>query len=385
MAATAVIIGADINGLGVVRSLAREGVPTMLVDRDLRHPSMRSRHGTKVVFAALERAPLVDSLLRLRERFADDPVLFLTQERAVETVAANLDRLASAYRFTMPEPSLMRTLMDKSGFQALAQEHGFPIPRALSLHGEADLPAAAELTYPCVLKPLVKTPAYDQRFKKGYKIENTAQLRQILGDIGDAADMILQEWIEGGDELIYFCLQFRGRDQRRRATFTGRKLRSWPPKVGGTASCVPEYAHAAELQELTEAFFAKVGFCGLGSMEYKQDARTGRFMMIEPTVGRTDFQEEIATLNGVNIPYAAYCYETGQDKVANGPARPPAAWAVSPIDKWSSELQPETPRGFPKGHRRYDALWRLDDPAPWCYETAKSLRSRLKRLMTSSP
>ncbi len=44
----------------------------------------------------------------------------------------------------------------------------------------------------------------------------------------------------------------------------------------------------------------------MGSMEYKRDRRDGRFHMIEPTVARTDFQEEVATLNGMNIPLASY-------------------------------------------------------------------------------
>jgi D-aspartate ligase len=47
-------------------------------------------------------------------------------------------------------------------------------------------------------------------------------------------------------------------------------------------------------------------------MEFKRDTRTGRFFMVEPTVGRTDYQEEVATLNGANISYAAYCGELGR-------------------------------------------------------------------------
>jgi len=66
-----------------------------------------------------------------------------------------------------------------------------------------------------------------------------------------------------------------------------------------------------ELGRRTKAFFDKTGFVGMCSMEYKQDQRTGKFFMIEPTVGRTDWQEEVASLNGVNIPLAAYRYELG--------------------------------------------------------------------------
>ena len=60
-------------------------------------------------------------------------------------------------------------------------------------------------------------------------------------------------------------------------------------------------------------------------MEYKRDVRTGRFVMIEPTVGRSDFQEEVATLNGVNIPNAAYCSAVGQP--VPPPCPRPGRWA----------------------------------------------------------
>jgi D-aspartate ligase len=188
--------------------------------------------------------------------------------------------------------------------------------------------------------------------------------------------MIAQEWVEGGDDRIYFCLQYRTRVPGAVVSFTGRKLRSWPPATGGTASCVPAPDFADELVRLTDAFFTAVGYFGVGSMEFKRDARTGQFLMIEPTVGRTDFQEEIATLNGVNIPYAAYCGELGHGlRAAIGPAAA-AAWAVTPIDRWSCERQ-ATVRSFPRGLRRYDALWRLDDPMPWCFATAKQIKARL--------
>src|SRR4029077_557792 len=103
----------------------------------------------------------------------------------------------------------------------------------------------------------------------------------------------------------------------------------WPPLVGGTASCVSAPAVRDELIALTDAFFERVGFVGLGSMEYKRDIRDGRFYMVEPTVGRTDYQEEVATLNGVNIPYAAYRAEIGySDSFANS-MRPPRIWRDS--------------------------------------------------------
>jgi predicted ATP-grasp superfamily ATP-dependent carboligase len=379
MSVPAVVVGAGINGLGVVRSLGRAGVPTWLVESDPSDPALRSRHAKTVPVPSLTGAAVVDALLALRTRFTTDPVLFLTREETVEAVSLAIDRIVPHYRISMPDAALMRQLMDKVAFQALAEQHGFPIPRAVHLRHVGDLPHSERLEYPCVLKPAVKTEHYSAAFKKAYKVESPAELREVFCSVDGAAEMVAQEWIEGGDDRIYFCLQYRGRGQTALASFTGRKLRSWPPQTGGTASCVPAAAAAEELERLTSAFFAAVGYFGIGSIEFKQHARTGRFMMIEPTVGRTDFQEEIATLNGVNIPYAAYCGELGRDPAPSRRTVPPAAWAEAVSDQRSTESQPYTQRKFPTGVRRYDALWRLDDPLPWCCAAVRRVKSRLSR------
>src|SRR5205085_1978080 len=96
---------------------------------------------------------------------------------------------------------------------------------------------------------------------------------------------------------------------------------------GGTASCVPAPDHdAAELTRLTDSFFSAVGFIGMGSMEYKRDHRDGRFYMVEPTVGRTDYQEEIAALNGINIPSAAFRAELGVTAHSAKPVQHRRGW-----------------------------------------------------------
>ena len=123
---------------------------------------------------------------------------------------------------------------------------------------------------------------------------------------------IVQEWSGAGDEQIMFCLQYVGADGPV-ASFVGRKLRSWPPMFGGTASCTvaPEEVRD-RLSRMTSRFFAVTGFQGMGSMEFKIDPRDDTPYLIEPTVGRTDFQEEVATVNGVNVPLAAFCHEASR-------------------------------------------------------------------------
>jgi D-aspartate ligase len=121
---------------------------------------------------------------------------------------------------------------------------------------------------------------------------------------------------------------------------------------------------------LTEKFFAAVSFVGMGGIEFKRDPRSGQFLMIEPTVGRVDWQEEVATLHGINIPLAAYLYELGLTVPETTQASRSIIWQ----DAW---MQYKSAR-----HHRHasdvankssvcDAYWRRDDPWPAIYRSFK--------------
>src|SRR5699024_4577683 len=127
-------------------------------------------------------------------------------------------------------------------------------------------------------------------------------------------------------------------------------------------------------------FFRDTGVSGLASMEYKRDRRTGDFYMIEPTVGRTDYQEEVATLNGVNIPLAAYCTKLGLPLPGTRGNPPPRIWCDGTSDRRSAREAGAT-RAKPAGGRVVDALWRAGDPAPSLAALTDRIRRRARRTL----
>lgn len=382
-----VVVGGGVNGLGVLRSLGRAGMPIVLLDTDLSEPTQKSRYGRKIRAEALSGEPLIDTLLGLRPQFDRPPVLMLTQEASVETVSNERERLKEHFRFSMPPQNVMAALQHKIGFQDLAAGLNFPVPRAMRINRSTDWPALRELQFPCVFKPVTKSAEYGARFKKAYKVASADEVESLWKDIATVVDeMIVQEWIEGGDSDVYFCLQYRDATGRRRASFVGRKMCQWPPLVGGTASCIPAPEVTDELTALTDAFFDAVGFIGIGSMEYKRDPRDGRFYMVEPTVGRTDYQEEIASLNGVNIPLAAYYAETGSGDIPQFRRQAkPAAWR-DPFGyaRARASGSPDPMDLVAPGIKVFDAYWRLDDPMPGVALKLASLLGRFSRLRKSS-
>jgi hypothetical protein len=150
--------------------------------------------------------------------------------------------------------------------------------------------------------------------------------------------------------------------------------------VGGTASCTAAPEAAAELQAETARFFAMTGFVGMGSMEFKRDATTDTFYLVEPTVARTDYQEEVATLNGVNLPLAAYRAETGLGDIDFQATPRPQVWCESTTDRWSAQMQHHRcGRGPFDSGPRTDAWRRWYDPMPWLSLTNRRLVKTVRR------
>jgi predicted ATP-grasp superfamily ATP-dependent carboligase len=187
-------------------------------------------------------------------------------------------------------------------------------------------------------------------------------------------EIVVRQWIEGADGNIYFALFHSGRSPRSESMFFGRKIEAHPPQVGTTAVCVAAPEVGRSLEPLVRKFIDGVAYEGLGSLEFKLDEGARRFVIIEPTVGRTDWQEEIATLNGVNIPLIAYRYEVDL------PPEPPvridraAAWLESfRFRKAAVALGPDI--------RIYDCYWRMNDPMPAVIYDANLVFDYLQRRM----
>jgi len=377
---TAIVVGGGVNALGVLRSLAQADVSVCVLDTDLRSPAMRSRHANARLVATLEGPEFMAELQQVAKSCSHRAVLFLTEEKTVNTVSKMRSALPATLQVRLPDHDRLNALMHKQGFYDLAAAIDAPVPRTVRLQGLEDLANVGDLSFPCVLKPSEKSYAYGAKFEKAYKVESPSEVVALYREIEPVlADMVVQEWIEGSDAEIYFCLQYIGADGTVVASFPGRKIRSWPPRIGGTASCTAAWEHAKELSAITADFFHRVGFQGMGSMEYKRDARDGRFYMVEPTVGRTDFQQEVATVNGCNLPFAAYCHEMGLPAPVVRPEVPPKVWRDTQTDNWAQQEAGGHVDAASSALAVVDAYRRWNDPRPWLDHLYGRLRQRIQR------
>lgn len=379
----AVVVGVDVNGLGVIRSLGRCGVPVIAMDTDLLKPTMRTRYARRIRIRSLSGPMLIEDLLALSQSLKTRPVLFLTQEQTVRTVSNRRRDIEDAYRILLPEHERLMALMHKGEFQSLAEGLGFPVPRAMVLTGPANLREAASYRFPCILKPMTKEVVTQcQELQRAYFLRSFEELEDVYGEIAPLKlDVILQEFIAGEDHDVYFCLQYRSRSGEAVISFVGRKLRSWPPQVGGTASCTAAPEMVDRLTAETSAFFDAVSFVGMGGIEYKKDLRTGQLLLVEPTVGRTDYQEEVATLHGLNIPFAAYLHELGYQVPREVPIRRKVIWRHTSSDREAAKVQTAERSHGTERLPVYDSYWRFYDPLPTLVLYANRVTRKIRRWM----
>jgi predicted ATP-grasp superfamily ATP-dependent carboligase len=145
-------------------------------------------------------------------------VLFLTSDETVLTVSQYRAELADSYRIRLPRHDRVVALMHKAGFQELAETHGFPVPRSVTIGAGDDFDALGALRFPCVIKPTIKTAEYFAgKFERGYRVGSAAEAREVCSRVLAAVPgVVVQEWIEGPDSDIYFCLQYRAAGGSRR-------------------------------------------------------------------------------------------------------------------------------------------------------------------------
>jgi predicted ATP-grasp superfamily ATP-dependent carboligase len=309
----AIIIGLGVNGLTTLRSLSRKGIPTLVLHSEDESTEIyaKTRYGQKFIVEINNGLKILEFLKALDHN--NLYVLFPTTDFQVRFLSLNRHQIPPFCKINMPATDTVAMLIDKLTFYDYCSKNSYNVPRMYNIQNKHDLQiASAILKFPIIAKTAIKI--YKKGLEKAYLINNASHLAEWYGKICSIhSEFIVQEYISGSDNSVYFTLQYITKDGTLAASFTGRKIRQFPPLRGGTSSAEPFFSEY--LEKLTYDFFSSVGFYGIGSMEYKLDERDGTYYMIEPTVCRTDFQEGVAETNGINIPYSAYSDLTGKGMV----------------------------------------------------------------------
>jgi predicted ATP-grasp superfamily ATP-dependent carboligase len=294
--------------------------------------------------------------------------------------------LQDKFHMALVDADTVDLLTNKVRFYSYAQDHNLPIPKTLFLRNQDDVArAAAALEFPLVLKPSVRLPLWDRNTpSKAFKVADADELRALYERCRNWTDtLIVQEWIEGGDDSLYSCNCYFSADSIPLVTFVARKLRQWPPGIG--FSSLGEEVRDDFVRDETIRMFSALHYFGLGYVEFKRDTRTGKSYIIEPNIGRPTGRSAIAEAGGVELLYTMYCDVLGLPLPAEREQRYIGAKWIDLRHDFQSALHywrkgeltlGEWQRSW-QGKKAY-AYFAADDPWPFVYDLLGAIRKSLR-------
>jgi D-aspartate ligase len=310
----AVVLGGDYQGLGIVRSLGALGAPVCVVD-DERSIGPFSRHAT-YAFRVQDLADgdrLLDNLLAIGQGLSlDGWMLFPTRDETVAAISERRDQLSGLFRVPTPDWSTVRWAWDKRNTHHLGAELGVPVPRTC-YPGAVDDLDEIDFPFPVAVKPAIKPDFMRATRAKAWKADDRDELSRLFHrarEIVGPGEVMVQELIPGdGRRQFAYCSFFR--DGRAVGSMTVRRLRQHPP-LFGRASTYVETIDLPLLEDLSKRVLRALAFYGLVELEYKFDARTGEYKLLDINA-RTWGYHSLGALAGVDFPQLLFLDQIGED------------------------------------------------------------------------
>jgi predicted ATP-grasp superfamily ATP-dependent carboligase len=300
------------NGLGVIRSLGREGIPVIAVDSRRSAPGLHSRHARPVVLPdpATHPEELLDGLLRTGRELEEKGILFPCSDAFVLFVSRYRQELGDHFEFCIPSQKVLEGMVNKRMQYDEAVRIGTPIAKTFYPSSMEEVRSIRDsLDYPAFIKPYYSHLWYPVFGNKGFKVESPRELEERYSKIFPTGlEALVQSIIQGPNtNHIKVCAYYNHAGERK-AMFLTRKMRQNPAEFG--VGTIMESFHDDALAKIGLKFFEGIGYRGIGSIELKLDDRDGNFKMIELNP-RLWAQNSQPTYAGINFPLIMYRDLTG--------------------------------------------------------------------------
>lgn len=303
----AVIVGGDYQGLGIVRSLGRRGVPVCVIDDEhsIARFSRYTSHHVRVP-ELRDEAATVEKVLEVGRRLdLSGWVLYPTREETVAAFSRHRDRLAELFRVPTAPWDVVRWAWDKRNTYRLAQDLGIPAPRTWYPLDAADL-AAIDAEPPLVIKPAIKEHFIYATKAKAWQVDRLEDLPALFeraAALVGPGEVMVQELIPG-DGAHQFAYGAFFKDGCAVGSMVARRGRQHPPDFG-RASTFVETIDMPLLESLSERFLRAIDYYGLVELEYKRDPRDGSFKLLDVNA-RTWGYHTLGPRAGVDFPWLLF-------------------------------------------------------------------------------
>lgn len=299
-----------------MRTLGTEGVALYGVDGDRHAPAMLSRYCRErfvLEFKEDRPGPYLEGLLAIGRRLGRKAVLIATSDETTQFVADHAAALREHFIFPDNSPTLVRQLASKREMFDLATTHNVPTPRTVFPRGIDDVREyAVKGPFPVMLKGIYGNRLQLRTKSKMALVHTPDELLaqyQLMED-PDNPNLMLQEYIAGGDDQVYIFNGYFNRQADCLVGFTGHKIRQFPVHVG--CASLGENRWNETVARTTTDFMKAVGYQGILDIGYRLDPRDGQYKVLDinPRVGQA-FRLFVAE-NDHDVARALYLDYTGQ-------------------------------------------------------------------------
>lgn len=372
----AVVIGGDYQGLGIVRSLGRKGIPVCVIDDEhsiakfSRYTSMAAR-----VADLKDEDAIIKTLLDLGTQSGlQGWVLFPTRDELVAALSRHRSELSEIFRVPSPNWETVQCVWDKRNTYRIAQELNIPIPRTW-VPASPDELHPADLPFPAAIKPAIKEHFFYATKAKAWRANSASELEILFKRataVAGPGEIIVQDLIPGdGTHQFAYCAMFK--EGKALGSMVTRRRRQHPHDFG-RASTFVETIDLPALESLSQRFLRAIDYYGLVEIEFKLDPRDGQFKLLDVNA-RTWGYNALGGVAGVDFPLLLYVDQiSGSVQPCRG--RPGLSWI---------HLLTDIPTGLLDvacGRLRYrdylqslrnvhaDAVFNREDPIPAFIECA---------------
>src|SRR5580658_3039318 len=364
------VIGGDYQGLGIVRSLGRRGIPVCVID-DERSIARFSRYTTHSVSVEnlRDEEQTVHTLLRVgHELGLRGWVLYPTRDETVAAISRNRSLLADFFHVPTPDWDTIQWVWDKRNTYSLAKDLGIPTPNTWYPRSLEDLEAIGAAP-PFVIKPAIKEHFFYAMKAKAWRADNGFELSEMFQRASaqvPPGEVMIQDLIPGnGSQQFAYCAFFK--DGRALGSMVVRRARQHPPEFGRSSTFV-ETIELPLLEELSERFLRAINYQGLVEVEYKLDPRDGQYKLLDVN-GRTWGYHTLGHAAGVDFPSMLFADQAGE-AVQSCRAKSGVRWVRLTTDVPMALLQVLKGnlkwREYLRSLQRYDAdaVFTRQDPLP---------------------
>lgn len=307
-----VVLGAGYGGLAVARSLGRVGVPVYVVEARVGRPSLASRYWKKAFrwdLSTEQPHSSVEFLLDIGACIGNKGLIMPTTDVSALFVAEHAAELQARFIISRQSASLTRALLNKRELHALLQRLGLPFARtAFPMSEQGLLEAVEETGLPAIVKAIspVVPPGKTKLFVKSRK----EVLRLIAPAMVGHGNVLIQEYIPGGEDSNWFFDGYFNRQTRCLAAGTGQSIRRWSVHTGVASLAVSRPNRSVEKSSLTLA--QAIGYQGLVDIDFRHDRRTGEYKIVDvnPRIGAAF--RLFLTRDGRDLATVCYMDMTGQ-------------------------------------------------------------------------